>query len=144
METICVCRGHEGLYQQARLNLKVGYFLGKYKLGQGGGGWGGRAQQCVYCIYRSTAYYYIGLYYSFHSLHKFISIFCNGLYYSLHTRQGLTLIPFGHNVRGDPVELGRYSINTAIAGNQYPAKNAKLVLKSVRGWSAISRLEFEV
>ena len=47
METICVCRGHEGLYQQARLNLKVGYFLGKYKLGQGGGGWGG-ARSSVY------------------------------------------------------------------------------------------------
>jgi hypothetical protein len=51
METICVCRGHEGLYQQARLNLKVGYFLGKYKLGQEGGGWGGGAHSSVYTVY---------------------------------------------------------------------------------------------
>ena len=49
METICVCRGHEGLCQQARLNLKVEYFLGKYKLGQGGGGWGG-AHSSVYTV----------------------------------------------------------------------------------------------
>ena len=64
-----------------------------------------------------SAYYCIGLYYSFHSLHKSLCIFCNGLYYSLHTRQGLTLIPFRHNVRGDPVELGRYNINMAISDN---------------------------
>jgi hypothetical protein len=42
----------------------------------------------------------------------------------LHTRQGLTLIPFWHNVRGDPVKLSRYNINMAIADNYGLAENA--------------------
>ena len=71
-----------------------------------------------------SAYYCNGLYYSFHSLHKFICIFCNGLYYSLHTRQGLTLIPFRHKVRGDPVKLSRYSIDMTIFDNYSLAENA--------------------
>jgi hypothetical protein len=70
---------------------------------------------CIFCN---------GLYYSFHSLHKFICIFCNGLYYSLHTRQGLTLIPFRHKVRGDPVKLSRYSIDMTIFDNYSLAENA--------------------
>ena len=78
----------------------------------------------IICVHQFSAYYCNGLYYSFHSLHKFICIFCNGLYYSLHTRQGLTLIPFRHKVRGDPVKLSRYSIDMTIFDNYSLAENA--------------------
>jgi hypothetical protein len=42
----------------------------------------------------------------------------------LHTRQGLTLIPFRHKVRGGPVKLSRYSINMTIFDNYSLAENA--------------------
>jgi len=42
----------------------------------------------------------------------------------LHTRQGPTLIPFRHNVRIDPVELGRCNINMAVSDNYSLAENA--------------------
>jgi hypothetical protein len=42
----------------------------------------------------------------------------------LHTRQGLTLIPFRHKVRGDPVKLSRYSIDMTIFDNYSLAENA--------------------
>ena len=84
-----------------------------------------------------SAYYCNGLYYSFHSLHIFICIFCNGLYYSLHTRQGLTLIPFRHKVRGDPVKLSRYSINMTIFDNYSLAENADRARPDVFGVGVI-------